>query len=48
MEHVLRKTMFDVPSREHIERCIVTADVISGEGEIQVVERENLQRSSGG
>ncbi len=40
MEHVLRRTMFDVPSRAHVERCIVTAEVIRGEGEIQLVERE--------
>lgn len=50
MEHVLRRTMFDVPSRENVERCIVTAEVIRGEEEIQVVEREelDLQRLSGG
>jgi ATP-dependent Clp protease ATP-binding subunit ClpX len=51
MEHVLRRTMFDVPSKGNVERCIVNADVIKGEAEIQVVEREvgdDLQRSSGG
>ena len=53
MEHVLRRTMFDVPSRENVERCIVTADVIKGEAEIEVVQRtadsaQDLQRSSGG
>jgi len=51
MEHVLRRTMFDVPSREHVERCIVTAEVIRGEAEIQLVEREeldDLQRQSNG
>jgi len=42
MEHVLRKTMFDVPSRENVQRCIVNAEVIRGEGEIQVVERDHL------
>jgi ATP-dependent Clp protease ATP-binding subunit ClpX len=51
MEHVLRRTMFDVPSRENVERCIVNAEVIRGEAEIQVVEREvsdDLQRQSNG
>lgn len=53
MEHVLRKTMFDVPSRGNVARCIVTAEVIKGEAEIEVVEREpaggrDLQRLSGG
>jgi ATP-dependent Clp protease ATP-binding subunit ClpX len=51
MEQVLRRTMFDLPSLENVERCIVDADVIRGEGEVQVVEREDpeaavLQRSS--
>jgi ATP-dependent Clp protease ATP-binding subunit ClpX len=53
MEHVLRRTMFDLPSRDSVERCIVTAEVIRGECEIQVIEREyprsaDLQRSSAG
>ncbi len=50
MEHVLRKTMFMVPSYENAARCIVTADVIRGEGEIEIVEREagDLQRISAG
>lgn len=53
MEHVLRRTMFVVPSKENVERCIVTAEVIRGEAEIQVVEREerdmpDLKRLSGG
>jgi ATP-dependent Clp protease ATP-binding subunit ClpX len=53
MEHVLRKTMFDVPSRGNIQRCIVNADVIRGEGEVQVVEHDHsdsapLQRLSAG
>ena len=46
MEHVLRKTMFDVPSRENVQRCIVNAGVIRGEGEIQVVEHDNLPPES--
>jgi len=53
MEHVLRRTMFDVPSEGNIERCIVDGEVIKGEGEIQLVKREgdsgaDLQRLSGG
>ena len=40
MEHVLRRTMFDVPSRDNVRRCIVNADVIKGESEIQIIERE--------
>ena len=51
MEHVLRRTMFDLPSRESVERCIVTAETIRGEAEIQLIEREEddeLHRSVGG
>lgn len=51
MEHVLRRTMFDMPSLTNVERCIVNAAVIKGEGEIQLVERheaEDLQRQTGG
>ncbi|PPD30590.1 MAG: ATP-dependent Clp protease ATP-binding subunit ClpX [Methylomonas sp.] len=53
MEHVLRKTMFDVPSRDNVERCIVNAEVIRGESEIQIIEKAadgttDLQRSSAG
>ena len=38
MENVLRRAMFDVPSRENVSRCIVTADLIRGESEIEIVE----------
>ncbi len=45
MEHVLRRAMFDVPSRDNVERCIVNADMIRGEAEIQMLERQNLEYS---
>lgn len=53
MEQVLRRTMFDLPSLENVERCIVDAEAIRGEGEVQMVEREEqgstvLPRSSHG
>lgn len=52
MEQVLRRTMFDLPSRNNAERCIVNAEAIRGDGEIQVEERDEqdgagLQRSAG-
>jgi ATP-dependent Clp protease ATP-binding subunit ClpX len=40
MEHVLRKAMFNVPSKENISRCIVTPELIRGESEIQLIEHE--------
>lgn len=54
MEHVLRRTMFDLPSRPDVERCIVNAEVIRGEADIQVVEKDKpgeadeLQKLAGG
>lgn len=39
MEQVLRRTMFEVPSQEHIERCVVDAAMIRGEGDIQRFQR---------
>ncbi len=53
MEQALRRTMFELPSRDKAERCIVNAEVIRGEGEIEVEERDEqdaagLQRSAGG
>ncbi len=44
MEQILRKTMFDLPSYEEIERCVINADVINGEGEIELVERKETQQ----
>jgi ATP-dependent Clp protease ATP-binding subunit ClpX len=43
MEKVLRRIMFDIPSRENVERCIVNADVIKGEQEVEVIEHEILE-----
>ena len=53
MENVLRKSMFDLPSHDNAERCIVDAAVIKGDGEVQIIEKDadgetDLQRSSAG
>ncbi len=39
MEQILRKTMFDIPSVDDVEQCIVDADVVKGEGEIRLVKK---------
>ncbi len=44
MEQILRKTMFDIPSYESIERCIISEQVVNGEGEIELIEREAPQQ----
>ncbi|MDD5227457.1 MAG: ATP-dependent Clp protease ATP-binding subunit ClpX [Methylococcales bacterium] len=46
MEKVLRRIMFDIPSRENVERCIVNADVIKGEQEVEIIEREEPQQAT--
>jgi ATP-dependent Clp protease ATP-binding subunit ClpX len=38
MEDVLRHTMFSLPSRPNVERCIVNAGAIKGEEAVQVIE----------
>jgi ATP-dependent Clp protease ATP-binding subunit ClpX len=40
MEHILRKTMFDIPSADDVEQCIVDADVVKGEGEIKLIKKD--------
>ncbi len=37
MEHILRRTMFDIPSFDDVEQCIVDADVVKGNGEIKLI-----------
>ncbi len=39
MEQILRKTMFDIPSADDVEQCIVDADVVKGEGEIKLIKK---------
>ncbi len=34
MEHLLRKSMFEVPSTDNVARCVVTEEVVRGEQEI--------------
>ncbi|MGR8935471.1 MAG: ATP-dependent Clp protease ATP-binding subunit ClpX [Gammaproteobacteria bacterium] len=49
MEHVLRKTMFELPSREDVERCIVDAAVVDGSSEVHLIGKEaGLRQEQGG
>jgi ATP-dependent Clp protease ATP-binding subunit ClpX len=48
MEQILRKTMFDIPSVDDVEQCIVDADVVKGEGEIKLIKKaEKLRQQAG-
>ncbi|MGZ8192310.1 MAG: AAA family ATPase, partial [Methylobacter sp.] len=44
MEQILRKTMFDIPSADNVEQCIVDADVVKGEGEIKLIRKAEIKR----
>ena len=43
MEQILRKTMFDIPSCDDVEQCIVDADVVKGEGEIRLIKKDEIK-----
>lgn len=43
MEQVLRRIMFDIPSRENVESCVVNAQVVKGEEEVRIFERESAE-----
>jgi len=44
MEQILRKTMFDLPSFDDIERCVINAAVINGEAEIELTKTQPPQQ----
>ncbi|MGZ4991816.1 MAG: ATP-dependent Clp protease ATP-binding subunit ClpX, partial [Methylobacter sp.] len=48
MEQILRKTMFDIPSVDDVEQCIVDADVVKGEGQIKLVKKDEPKRQQAG
>jgi ATP-dependent Clp protease ATP-binding subunit ClpX len=43
MEQVLRHIMFEIPSREDVEKCTVTAQVVKGEQDIDLVLRDTVE-----
>lgn len=42
LENLLRKTMFDIPSRDDIEQCTVTAETVAG-GDVQLIYKDAEQ-----
>lgn len=48
MEQVLRKTMFELPSLEGIERCVVDAAVVNEGSEVQLIGKETALRQEQG
>lgn len=43
LEHLLRKTMFDIPSRDDIEQCVVTTETVTGNGEVQLFYKDEAK-----
>ena len=37
MENILRELMFDIPSRDDVEKVLIDSDVVDGTGEALVV-----------
>jgi ATP-dependent Clp protease ATP-binding subunit ClpX len=44
LEHLLRKTMFDIPSRDDIEQCVITAATVRGDSEVDLLYKNAEQR----
>jgi ATP-dependent Clp protease ATP-binding subunit ClpX len=40
-EQLLRRCMFELPSRENVSRCVVDEQAVNGTGEILMIENEN-------
>jgi ATP-dependent Clp protease ATP-binding subunit ClpX len=40
LENLLQKTMFDLPSHDHVVRCLVDEDAVNGIAEIRVIGTE--------
>ena len=43
MEQILRRTMFDIPSCNDVEQCIVDAAVITGEGDVRLIKKDAIK-----
>ncbi len=39
MEQILRKTMFNLPSVDDVEQCVVDVDAVKGEGEVKLIKK---------
>jgi ATP-dependent Clp protease ATP-binding subunit ClpX len=49
MECLLRKTMFDLPSIDDIEQCLITREAVTGDAEITLIKKdaEKLREQAG-
>ncbi|MGZ8225157.1 MAG: ATP-dependent Clp protease ATP-binding subunit ClpX [Methylococcaceae bacterium] len=40
MEQILRKTMFEIPSVDDVEECVINADVVNGKGDVKLIKKD--------
>lgn len=45
-EQLLRRSMFDLPSRKDVARCIVDEDAVNGSGEIQLINKVETKKQA--
>lgn len=48
LEQILRKTMFDLPSIDNIERCVINEQVVNGEAEIELISKPKEDKKAAG
>jgi len=45
MESVMMDTMYEIPSDDTIEACVVTKSAVNGSGEPLTIHRENMKQA---
>ncbi|MEQ1638307.1 MAG: ATP-dependent Clp protease ATP-binding subunit ClpX [Methylococcales bacterium] len=43
LEQILRRTMFNIPSMDDVEQCIVDGEVVKGEGEVKLIKKDEIK-----
>ncbi len=46
MEQILRRTMFDLPSYEDVESCLIDEQVVNGEAKIELIKNESPRQQA--
>ncbi len=47
IEGVMTDTMFELPSVDNVEKCVITGDVVAGKAKPQLIYREALDQATG-
>lgn len=46
LEQILRRTMFDLPSYEDVESCLIDEQIVNGEAEIELIKNESPRQQA--